>query len=128
MGDQNTMIYFALRAISDNQLLGFLQYSWIGWALGICSLRLAIGAPERGKGYGREALQLGLAYAFNEINQHKVAVWVPAANGKAVRFFARAGFQEEVRRREACVWMGCRSDELILGMQRSEWLPAQEAQ
>jgi RimJ/RimL family protein N-acetyltransferase len=122
MGDRNNMVYFALRALDDNRLLGFLQYSWIGWSLGLGSLRLAIGAPERGNGYGREALQLGLTYAFDELNLQTVAAWVHAANERAVRLFTRAGFREDARRREALVWQGRRCDELVLGLQRSEWL------
>ena len=126
MGDKNDMIYFAVRALDDNRLLGFLQYDWIGWSLGMCTLRLAIGAPERGKGYGREALQLALAYAFDEINQHKVAAWVTAADDRAVRFLTQSGFQEEVRRREARMWQGQRTDELIFGLQRAEWLAVRQ--
>jgi RimJ/RimL family protein N-acetyltransferase len=126
MSEKGDSIYFAVRARSDNRLVGFLYYDWIGWSMGLGMLLVAIGAPERGKGYGRETLRLAVNYAFNEINLQKLAAWVPDANVRAVRFLERAGFQEEARRREASIWEGHRTDELVFGLKREDWLVKQQ--
>jgi RimJ/RimL family protein N-acetyltransferase len=121
MSESGNSVYFALRARQDDRLLGFLHFEWIYWATGACSLKLALGPAERNQGYGRAALELALNYAFYETNLHRVSAWVPADNSAAVRFFQRAGFQEEVRSRQAAVWAGQRYDLLGLGLLRSEW-------
>jgi diamine N-acetyltransferase len=48
-----------------------------------------------GKGYGTEAINLLLDYAFGYLNFHRVAVGVVGFNEKALRFYEKVGFQRE---------------------------------
>jgi RimJ/RimL family protein N-acetyltransferase len=57
-------------------------------------LSLILGEPEVwGKGYGREALDLMLGYAFQNLGLHEVWLMVRVDNGKGVRLFDRSGFR-----------------------------------
>ena len=62
---------------------------------------IAIGEPDaRGKGYGTEAAQLILDYAFTALGLHNVMLLVFAYNLAGIRAYSKAGFKEFGRRRE----------------------------
>jgi diamine N-acetyltransferase len=67
-------------------------------------------AADRGQGYGTEAARLTLDYAFTVLGLHNVALSVMAYNVAGLRAYARAGFQEFGRRREAAPYLGQRYD------------------
>jgi diamine N-acetyltransferase len=54
-----------------------------------------------GKGYGTEATRLTLDYAFTVLGLHSLVLYTASYNARALRAFARAGFREVGRRREA---------------------------
>lgn len=59
-------------------------------------LRILIGDPQaQGRGYGTDACQTLLDFAFRRLNLHKVHVYVLASNPRAYRAFQKAGFREE---------------------------------
>jgi RimJ/RimL family protein N-acetyltransferase len=53
-----------------------------------------------GKGYGTEAVRLGLDYAFRLRNMRKVHLTVLANNPRAIASYTKAGFVEEGRQRQ----------------------------
>jgi len=54
----------------------------------------------RGKGYGTEAAQLMLNYAFGCQNFHRVAIGVVGFNAQALQFYERLGFRREGLQRD----------------------------
>lgn len=122
MGESGDIVYFTIRSREANRLLGFLHFDWLGMSNGVGTLQMAVSATERNKGYGSEALQLALMYAFEELNLYRVSAKVTADNPAALRFFERTGFQIEVCHREAVFRSGQRWDQLGLGMLHAEWL------
>ena len=83
---------------------------------------LGIGDPDdRGRGYGSEALGLMLNYAFQELNLYRLTAVIPENNPAARHLFEEAGFQEEVRRREALHRGRRRWDVIHMGLLRAEW-------
>jgi RimJ/RimL family protein N-acetyltransferase len=98
---------------------------WIEWTHGSGHLQLAIGSPDdRGKGYGGEALKLILGFAFGELNLYRLTVSIGEDNPRAIRFFQKAGFLEEVCRRKALVRMGKTYDLVMLGLLSGDWRAA----
>ena len=77
---------------------------------------------DRGHGYGSEALHLMLRYAFAELNLHRLGATIPEYNSVARHVFAKAGFVDEVRRRQAINRDGQRWDLIHVGILRDEWL------
>lgn len=121
-------IPFRIRAKEDDRLVGLAEFNWIQWNNGLAGIRLGIGAPEdRCKGYGREALNLLLCFAFNEINLYRLTAIIPAYNEAALRLFGDAGFIREVSRRQAVNRDGLLWDLYHYGLLAEEWRERQPA-
>ncbi|HEY3313312.1 MAG TPA: GNAT family protein [Anaerolineales bacterium] len=120
--DDKNLFHFRIRAQTADRLLGFAELRGISWPNACGMIRLGIGSPDDlRKGYGSEALSLLLRYAFSEINLYRLTAIIPAYNLPALALFKKAGFAEEVRRREALARDGQRWDACLLGLLASEW-------
>jgi RimJ/RimL family protein N-acetyltransferase len=114
--------YFTIRARSDDRLLGFTSIRWIEWTHAVGWVRLAIGDRRDWRhGYGTEALNLLLEYAFTELNLYRLGAEIIAYNQGGIRLFEKAGFRPEVRRRQALRRDGQCWDILLYGLLRQEW-------
>ena len=59
-------------------------------------MTIIIGEKEEwGKGYGSEAINLMLDYAFGYLNFHRVSIGVVGFNERAIRFYETVGFKRE---------------------------------
>jgi len=117
--------YFAVRTVPregvESRLAGFVLINWIEWNNGVGNVSLGIGDPkDRCHGYGTEALNMVLRYAFFELNLFRLTAIVPEYNQAALRLFHKAGFVEEVRQRQALSRDGRRWDLIHLGILRQE--------
>lgn len=120
--EDKNFFYFTIRTLGDERLVGFTQLYWIEWNHGNGLVSLGIGDPaDRRQGYGTEALELALRFAFDELNLFRLSARVPAYNQVALRLFQNAGFIEEVRRRQAIHRDGRFWDMLHLGVLAEEW-------
>lgn len=87
-----------------------------------CELGIAIGDKEYwGRGYGREAVNLLLEYAFRYRNFHKVWLRVHGANERAQRAYKACGMVEEGRLRQHVFSNGAYDDLVYMGILREEW-------
>lgn len=122
MEEDKNLYYFTIQTRENNQFIGKALIEWIDWTHGNGFLRLGIGEAEyRRKGYGSQALQMLLRFAFNELNLYRVTAVVPAYNEGAMRLFEKFNFVEEIRRRKAIqrdaeVW-----DLVSFGLLNAEW-------
>jgi len=119
--EAKNLYFFRIRAQTDERLLGFcdLKCSWPNGCGQVC---LGIGSvDDQRKGYGYEALSMLLRYAFSEISLYRLTAVIPEYNLPALALFAKAGFSEEVRRREALARDGRRWDECQFGLLVDEW-------
>jgi len=121
--ESKNLFHFTIRDKQDNRYLGFIRIEGIEWTHGMGNLKLAVGdEAERNKGFGGDALQLVLRFAFNELNLYRLSAVVDEDNQPALRFFKRHGFMEEVRCRKALLRDGQTWDVVHLGILRDEWL------
>jgi RimJ/RimL family protein N-acetyltransferase len=120
--ESRNSFYFTIRMREDDRLIGFAHLSWIEWTNGNAWIRMGIGeADARGHGYGSQALDLLLRYAFAELNLYRLTISIPEYNVVALHVAQKAGFVEEVRRRQALNRDGKRWEMLQLGILRQEW-------
>ncbi len=96
-GQLRLLIY----SLTDNRSLGFLDFydfdslnDRVG--LGIAILR----KEDRGKGFGKESLALGLDYAFKVLHVHQVFANIPADNEPSIHLFESVGFNCQGRRKD----------------------------
>ncbi|HEX3327282.1 MAG TPA: GNAT family protein [Actinomycetota bacterium] len=88
------------------------------------TLRLAVAIGDKarwGQGYGRDAVNTLLDYAFVHRNAHKVWLEVADDNERAIRSYRSCGFIQEGRVRETAWRDGHHVDELVMGILRREW-------
>jgi RimJ/RimL family protein N-acetyltransferase len=84
-------------------------------------LGIALGAGERGHGYGTDAVRALVEFGFERRNLHRIFLQVLASNAPAIAVYRAAGFVEEGRMREH-VWLrGSFADQLIMGLLRAHW-------
>ena len=122
MEETKNLFHFTLRLRSDNRLVGLARIFWIDFHNGTGVLNLGIGdASDRRHGYGSDALDLLLRFAFDELNLHRLSVWPGADNLPFIQMVGKAGFEEEARRREASFHDGRYWDVLHLGLLRLKW-------
>ncbi|WP_338462341.1 GNAT family protein [Brevibacillus borstelensis] len=80
-----------------------------------------------GKGYGREALQFLLDYAFLELNLHRVSLRVFSFNEKAIRLYERLGFKDEGRSRQSLYRDGRWHDICHMGILQEEYVTSKRS-
>ena len=84
MEEGKNVFYFTIRMRSDDRLIGFARLYWIEWSNGSGRIELGIGSEkDRQQGYGSEALQMLLRYAFAELNLYRLSADVPESAGPA---------------------------------------------
>jgi RimJ/RimL family protein N-acetyltransferase len=120
--ESKNLYHFMIRAKTDDRLIGTAEVERIEWANGNGFLRLGIGAAEdRGKGYGTQALQMLLRFAFAELNLFRVSAAVPEYNEAAIALVKKFDFVQEVCRRKSLERDGRRWDLYFFGLLNEEW-------
>lgn len=113
---------FAVRLLDSERIIGILQFDGVAWTHGTAFVSIGIGEEaDRGQGYGREAMELGLHFAFDELNLHRVCLTVFSYNDTARTLYERLGFRHEGTYREHLLRDGRRHDMLLYGLLRREW-------
>lgn len=115
--------FFAIRALHEDQVIGFTGLFDLHWNHGDTLLAIAIGDRRWwGKGYGTDALRTLMDYGFRELGLRRMTLIVFEYNQRARRAYEKAGFVVEGRIRGAMLRDGRRWDWLIMGALREEWL------
>lgn len=100
---------------------GLKQWNWDRLA-GVAELAIGIYDPDYlGKGYGREAVNLLVEWAFRIQNWRKIWLGTLANNERAIRAYQASGFVEEGRLRQQDYHDGEYVDVVMMGLLRSEW-------
>lgn len=114
--------FFHIRTVPDNRLIGMVGLDGVSWTHGDTFLGIGIGERECwSKGYGTEATELVLRYAFTELNLYRVSLNVFEYNSRAIRCYEKVGFVVEGRQREFLNREGRRWDLIYMGILRQEW-------
>lgn len=112
---------FMIRVLSDDKIIGFLGL-WVDLFHADAFVGIAIGEREYwGRGYGTDAMRLGLQYAFHELNLRRVTLALHAYNTRAQRSYEKAGFRLEGRTRQDALHESQHTDTLWMGILREEW-------
>jgi RimJ/RimL family protein N-acetyltransferase len=122
MDERKHLFSFMLRARRDDRLVGIASVRLCDLNNGSGRLALAIGTQQDwAHGYGVDALTLMLRFAFSELNLRRVSIWPTEDNSPLILMVERAGFEQEVCRREAAFHNGQYWDVIGMGMLASKW-------
>ena len=92
----------------------------------MADLAIFIGPEYQGAGYGREAMELALRYAFHELNLFRVQLYVFGYNTRAINLYESIGFVREGTLRQSIHRDGVRYDTYVYGILRDEWAAARK--
>ena len=91
---KNGNVNFAIVDIKTDELIGNCSLMGIDRINRRCTVGIFLGDEEnRNKGYGAEALELLLNYAFNFQNMHHVNLNVFSFNKRAIKCYEKIGFK-----------------------------------
>lgn len=76
---------------------------------------------DRGKGFGKEAVQLVLKYGFERLDLHKIYLQIISNNEIAISLYKGVGFKEEGRLRDDYCRDGKYYDVVQMGILKSEF-------
>ena len=120
--ESETTFSFAIRRTDDDALIGTIGLFDVEWGNRTAWVGVGFGRREDwGKGYGTEAMSLLLAYAFDELNLHRLQLTVIAYNPRAIAMYEKVGFVREGAYREFVDRDGARHDLILYGLLRPEW-------
>ncbi|MBI4322608.1 MAG: GNAT family N-acetyltransferase [Chloroflexi bacterium] len=114
-------LYLAIEA-ENGQHIGSTGLHRINRRCLNAELRIAIGEKEYwGKGYGTDAVKALSAFGFDQMNLHKVYLYVFDFNLRGIACYRRCGFRQEGAWREHHYYGGKYCDVLTMGLLRAEF-------
>jgi len=106
---------------TEGILIGEISLANMERRVGDAELTIFIGDKAFwGRGYGSDAVRAMCKYAFEQMNLHRVTLFVHAENFRAIKAYEKCGFIEEGRAREAEYMDGRYSDIVSMGLLRDE--------
>ena len=120
--------HFVICRLSDDRAVGALDLHEIDLTNGGAGLGIVIGDPaDRSQGYGGDALDALVDFAFEELRLERVWLEVYDANPDARRLYERLGFVHEATFRHGMFRAGRYEDVHRLAILRSEWADRRSA-
>ncbi|MDP6683834.1 MAG: GNAT family protein [Desulfobacterales bacterium] len=108
---------FAICDKTSNRHIGNIKLGPINRLHKRASIGIVIGEKECfGKGFGPESVKLVVAFAFNDLNLHKLTAGCYAPNINAEKVFTNNGFKREGTRRQHSLYDGKYVDVIELGL------------
>lgn len=102
IGDGRTDLVLAIVEKASDRHIGNIGLHEINWVHRYATLAILVGeADARGKGYGKEAINLLVRHAFDRLNLHRIQLGLRADNVAALKAYQGAQFREEGRFVEA---------------------------
>lgn len=116
---------FGIRELATDAFIGDILLMGVNHTHGDCFVGIGIGDRAYwGKGYGTDAMNVILRFAFHELNLRRVTLYALAGNVRAVRSYEKCGFVREGLLRGG-EHRGVRDDVVAMGVLRDEWLAGQ---
>lgn len=113
---------FAVEDVSSERLIGGTGLFSLDWTSRSAEAGISIYNPEYwGKGFGEEALNLLLTFAFRDLNLNRVGLEVFDFNERAYKCYVKVGFKEMGRKRASRFINGKYHDSIVMDVLRDEW-------
>ena len=114
-------IHFAVRDKTNEKLIGFVRFAYIGWSNGSTWLQIGVGDVKHRGIAEIELFQFVLTYAFRELNLFRIEIDVPEFEPNLREIVKKAGFTEEVCNRDVLFFNGRYWNDYTYGILEPEW-------
>ena len=113
---------FAIKLLDDGQIIGIAGFDDIIKENKVATLFIGIGSQNsRGKGCGKETIDILLDYGFNDMDFHRIQLNVLEFNKSAIALYEKTGFKKEGMYREFVLRDEKRYDLYLYGLLKHEW-------
>jgi ribosomal-protein-alanine N-acetyltransferase len=119
--DPARMLCWAIAHRQDDRLIGAATLYDIDPVQGRAAVGYALSSRHWGQGYGREALGLALAHAFDGLGLRRVEADIDPRNAASCRLVERLGFEREGLLRERWHVAGELCDTALYGLLARDW-------
>lgn len=117
---RNDVYLFCIRLSGTDELIGTCQLHSINFIDRNAEVQIRIGEIQnQGQGFGTEALELLVQFAFNDLNLIKVYLYVIEDNKNAIRVYEKVGFFREGLLKKHCHIDGGYRNLLIMSILRN---------
>jgi RimJ/RimL family protein N-acetyltransferase len=114
---------FMICRLEDDRVVGRIDLFELDLTNGSCAFGITIGdRADWDKGYGSDAVNAIVDFAFGELRMERVWLDTAAYNTRAHAAYHKAGFVEEGRLRHAWIEDGRHIDGIRMSILREEWL------
>ncbi|NUR47969.1 MAG: GNAT family N-acetyltransferase [Hamadaea sp.] len=114
-------VLYAVEVLADGKLIGLVQLRDTDAAVGSAELDIYLGEKDYwGRGYATDAMRTICRYGFDTMRLHRIGLTVVEANEAARRVYAKVGFVEEGRLRDAFRRDGRWYDKIAMGLLEGE--------
>ncbi|GEK29282.1 GNAT family N-acetyltransferase [Furfurilactobacillus siliginis] len=121
-GSNYDAFIFVIRRLSDDAPLGWIELQDVSAQHQTAELGITISDPQmRGQGFGVDAINCLLAFAFFEMNLFKVRLEFNANNPAAAKAYTKVGFKTETIERQALYLDGRWFDRQIAAIFSADW-------
>ncbi len=115
-------VWFVICTKTDDRIIGECGLLRMFPTWRTTDLSIIIGERDAwDKGYGTEAINLLLDYAFGYLNFHRVSIGVVGFNEKALRFYEKTGFKREGIQRDGYYYNHRFSDFVMMSILEDEF-------
>jgi RimJ/RimL family protein N-acetyltransferase len=115
---------FAIHIKDEEEPIGVISLANMSEANESADLSVIVGhRDDRHQGYGTEAIDRLLRYAFEELGLNRIGLSVFAFNEEAISAYEKLGFVEEGRIRQAIKRHSGFHDAILMSILKSEWDP-----
>ncbi|MBN1301568.1 MAG: GNAT family N-acetyltransferase [Melioribacteraceae bacterium] len=106
----------------DDEIIGTTSFVRIDWIGRMTTYYIALAEKKNwSQGYGREATQMMVDYAFNTLNLNRIQLHVSSENLRAINAYEAAGFTKEGTLREAMYFDNRYVDFYLMSILKKEW-------
>jgi len=102
--------------------IGTVGLYGVDWISRKAEFRILIGEIYCGKGWGTIATRLAVRFGFERLNLHRIWLGVTDDNGRAVRAYAKAGFEAEGTLIDDLYRDGRYYNSIRMALRRDEWV------
>lgn len=123
--DKSNFYYFAVELKSENKVIGGTSLEKINRLQGTASGGIWLNEKYHGHGFGIEAFNKRIDFAFNVLNLRRIENGFFEGNTTSLQMQEKLGYKIEGKRRKGflCLADGEYKDEIITGLLKEEWLP-----